>query len=229
MLLQRPGVAAVNANPVAQTATVSFDPSVTSVEQISGWIRDCGYHCRDRLPLQLPEPACLRRPADHRTRRPGRQPRAGRDHRGKASRHGPVLANPAADLLRNVRHRQNGRTRLPLRAPVHPSRGHRRQDRTRLQLSGKEVKVSVHPIVFHHALDQAALAGWQVIQEPDWLRVLLAGLAPGGSVEAVRAAVSGALTPAGVVQTRVDVQLVEHLERTALGKAPFVRRLAPPN
>ena len=46
VLLQRPGVAAVDANPVAQTATVSFDPSVTSVEQISGWVRDCGYHCR---------------------------------------------------------------------------------------------------------------------------------------------------------------------------------------
>jgi Cu2+-exporting ATPase len=46
VLLQRPGVGAVDANPVAQTATVSFDPSVTSVEQISGWVRDCGYHCR---------------------------------------------------------------------------------------------------------------------------------------------------------------------------------------
>ncbi len=45
VLLQRPGFAAVDANPVAQTATVSYDPSVTSVQQISGWIRDCGYHC----------------------------------------------------------------------------------------------------------------------------------------------------------------------------------------
>lgn len=46
VLLQRPGVAVVDANPVAQTATVSYDPSLTSVEQISGWVRDCGYHCR---------------------------------------------------------------------------------------------------------------------------------------------------------------------------------------
>ncbi|WP_181037236.1 heavy metal translocating P-type ATPase [Arthrobacter sp. 4R501] len=46
VLSQRPGVAGVDANPVAQTATVSFDPSMTSVEQISGWVRDCGYHCR---------------------------------------------------------------------------------------------------------------------------------------------------------------------------------------
>ncbi|MCO4253450.1 hypothetical protein [Pseudarthrobacter raffinosi] len=47
-----------------------------------------------------------------------------------------------------------------------------------LQLPGKEGEVSVHPFVFHHALDQAALAGWQVIQEHSGLRVLLAGLAP---------------------------------------------------
>jgi Cu2+-exporting ATPase len=55
VLLQRPGVAAARANPVAQTATLTFDPSVTSVEQISGWIRDCGYHCRGE---SVPEHVC---------------------------------------------------------------------------------------------------------------------------------------------------------------------------
>ncbi|MBP2387962.1 heavy metal translocating P-type ATPase [Paeniglutamicibacter kerguelensis] len=55
VLLQRPGVAAVDANPVAQTATVTFDTSVTSVEQISGWIRDCGYHCRG---ASVPDHVC---------------------------------------------------------------------------------------------------------------------------------------------------------------------------
>ena len=55
VLLQRPGVAAVDANPVAQTATVSFDPAVTSVEQISGWVRDCGYHCRGE---SVPDHVC---------------------------------------------------------------------------------------------------------------------------------------------------------------------------
>jgi Cu2+-exporting ATPase len=55
VLLQRPGVAAVEANPVAQTATVTFDPSVTSVERISAWIRDCGYHCRGE---SVPDHVC---------------------------------------------------------------------------------------------------------------------------------------------------------------------------
>ncbi|MBE4720099.1 phenylacetate--CoA ligase family protein [Pseudarthrobacter sp. AB1] len=97
-----------------------------------------------------------------------------------------------------------------------------------LHLAGQAGSVDVHPIVFHHVLDQAALAGWQVIQEPSGLRVLLAGLAPGASIQGVRTAVGDALTAAGVVPTGVDVHLVEHLERTALGKAPFVRGLKGP-
>lgn len=40
------GVTTVEANPVAQTATVSFDPASTSVEDLVGWVRDCGYHCK---------------------------------------------------------------------------------------------------------------------------------------------------------------------------------------
>ncbi|WP_240987036.1 hypothetical protein [Arthrobacter sp. Soil736] len=94
-----------------------------------------------------------------------------------------------------------------------------------LQLPGREGPVTIHPIVFHHLLDQTAVSGWQVIQEASGLRVLLAGLASGGSIDGVRAAVGAALTAAGVVQTRVHVQLVEQVERTALGKAPFVRGL----
>lgn len=85
--------------------------------------------------------------------------------------------------------------------------------------------VDVHPIVFHHALDQAGAEGWQVIQERGSLRVLLAGLAPGHSPESARAAVESALRAAGVVRTGVQVEVVERLERTALGKAPFVRGL----
>ena len=45
VLGRRPGVLQVEANPVAQTATVTYDPAQTSVAQLSGWVRDCGYHC----------------------------------------------------------------------------------------------------------------------------------------------------------------------------------------
>ena len=94
-----------------------------------------------------------------------------------------------------------------------------------LDMQGSAGPVRVHPIVFHHVLDQAAAGGWQVVQEPARLRVLLAGLAAGNSPQAVQAAVAGALRAAGVVGTPVDVDVVSQLERTPSGKAPFVRRL----
>jgi Cu2+-exporting ATPase len=45
VLSRRPGVFEVDASPVAQTATVTYDPSRTSVAELAGWVRDCGYHC----------------------------------------------------------------------------------------------------------------------------------------------------------------------------------------
>jgi len=44
-LARRDGVHAVEANPVAQTAAVTYDPSATSVAELSRWVRECGYHC----------------------------------------------------------------------------------------------------------------------------------------------------------------------------------------
>ncbi len=67
-LLQRPGVIAVDANAVAQTATVSFDPSVTSLEQITGWVRDCGYHCRGE---SVPDHVCSPMDTAHEAPRAG--------------------------------------------------------------------------------------------------------------------------------------------------------------
>jgi Cu2+-exporting ATPase len=45
VLGRRPGVRSVEANPVAQTATVVYDPEQTSVEELSRWIEECGFHC----------------------------------------------------------------------------------------------------------------------------------------------------------------------------------------
>jgi Cu2+-exporting ATPase len=41
----RPGVISVEANPAAQTATVIYDASVTSVGQLRDWVRDAGFVC----------------------------------------------------------------------------------------------------------------------------------------------------------------------------------------
>jgi P-type Cu2+ transporter len=45
VLGRRPGVLSVEANPVAQTATVVYHPDATDVEALRSWVRDCGYHC----------------------------------------------------------------------------------------------------------------------------------------------------------------------------------------
>ena len=41
----RPGVVDVDANPVAQTATVTFDRGETSVAELRKWVEECGMHC----------------------------------------------------------------------------------------------------------------------------------------------------------------------------------------
>jgi len=45
VLGRRPGVVDVEANPVSQTATVTFDPGATSVAELGRWVEECGYHC----------------------------------------------------------------------------------------------------------------------------------------------------------------------------------------
>ncbi|KKC02954.1 hypothetical protein AWC17_21595 [Mycobacterium nebraskense] len=47
-LSRRPGVTSVQANAVNQSATVAYDPAVTSVAELSQWVRDCGFHCAGR-------------------------------------------------------------------------------------------------------------------------------------------------------------------------------------
>ena len=56
-LARRPGVVSVVANPVAQTANLVYDPERTSMDELAGWIRECGYHCAGQsLPRHLCEP-----------------------------------------------------------------------------------------------------------------------------------------------------------------------------
>lgn len=57
VLRDRPGVIESEANPVAQTVTVTYDSNATSVDQLSNWINDCGYHCAGQsVPDHLCDP-----------------------------------------------------------------------------------------------------------------------------------------------------------------------------
>ena len=55
VLGRRPGVLAVDANPVSQTATVTYDPARTDLTQLREWVRECGYHCEGQ---SVPEHIC---------------------------------------------------------------------------------------------------------------------------------------------------------------------------
>jgi Cu2+-exporting ATPase len=63
VLGRRPGVLRVEANPVSQTATVTYDTGQTSVAALRQWVEDCGYHCAGQSvpthvcdPMAEPEP-----------------------------------------------------------------------------------------------------------------------------------------------------------------------------
>jgi Cu2+-exporting ATPase len=57
VLGRRPGVLAVEANPVAQTATVRFDPERTSAAALRRWVEECGFHCAGQsVPAHVCDP-----------------------------------------------------------------------------------------------------------------------------------------------------------------------------
>ena len=94
-----------------------------------------------------------------------------------------------------------------------------------LRLPGVEGTVIVHPNVFHAALEDAPVTGWQVVQRQDGLDVLLAGLPLGADLRGPRDRVMLGLAGVGVVGTPVRVIPVHEIQRTPLGKAPLVKGL----
>jgi phenylacetate-coenzyme A ligase PaaK-like adenylate-forming protein len=79
----------------------------------------------------------------------------------------------------------------------------------------------VQPIVFHHVMDAVTAAGWQIIQRPDGLEVLL--VQPHEvDQSALVTSLQAALTAQGAVATTVRIREVAAIPRTALGKAPLI-------
>src|SRR6266545_970894 len=68
---RRPGVLQVEVNPVAQSATVVYDPTVTSLAELRRWVQECGFHCAGQSvpahicdPLAEPDPPASRHAGD---------------------------------------------------------------------------------------------------------------------------------------------------------------------
>src|SRR6266511_1136281 len=70
VLGRRPGVLGVEANPVSQTANVTFDTAQTSLVELRRWVEQCDLHCAGQSvpthvcdPMEEPDPAQAH--ADH--------------------------------------------------------------------------------------------------------------------------------------------------------------------
>ncbi|WP_068053078.1 heavy metal translocating P-type ATPase [Nocardia xishanensis] len=71
-LARRPGVHQVEVNPVAQTATIVYDQTQTTIAALRDWVVECGYHCAGRSvpahicdPLTEPDPPTDDRHHEH--------------------------------------------------------------------------------------------------------------------------------------------------------------------
>ena len=97
-LAGRPGVHGVGANAVSQTATVEYDPAVTSSVELRRWIEECGYHCAgesvpDHLCPVLPIPSAEAAAPPHEAHGDG-----GLDAGGHAAHAGMSMAAMARDM-----------------------------------------------------------------------------------------------------------------------------------
>lgn len=82
--------------------------------------------------------------------------------------------------------------------------------------------VSVHPVLFHSVLDKLPVAGWQVRQEKDRLRLLLSpGSAHGLEGGAIAKALTEQLSQRGITLP-IALELVEEIPAGASGKRPMV-------
>ena len=88
--------------------------------------------------------------------------------------------------------------------------------------------VRVHPNVFHAVLERLPVAGWQVIDEGELLRVLVAHPSTALGLDVAATMVERALDSVDVRDIAIRVEAVDRIPQTALGKAPLVRRASRP-
>jgi P-type Cu2+ transporter len=114
VLSRRPGVLSADVNPVAQTATVTYDPNRTNLTELRDWVRECGFHCAGQ---SVPQHVCD--PMTEPTAAPGLDGHVTHDaHAGHAMApaspvssphdamgHGGHGAMSMADMVRDMRNR----------------------------------------------------------------------------------------------------------------------------
>ncbi len=102
VLADRPGVAHVDANPVAQTATVEYDPETTSIEALQQWVEECGYHCAGR---SVPGHVCDPLAEEDRDAPVHAHPAVQRAEDADGHGHGGHAGLSMAEMVRDMRNR----------------------------------------------------------------------------------------------------------------------------
>ncbi|NUQ76843.1 MAG: phenylacetate--CoA ligase family protein [Polyangiaceae bacterium] len=88
--------------------------------------------------------------------------------------------------------------------------------------------VAIHPNVFHNLLERLPVQAWQVLEEPDAIRILLSRPSGDIDVERLTSNVASALQQRGAVGRPVRIERVESVIKTTLGKAPLVKAWRSP-
>jgi putative adenylate-forming enzyme len=84
-------------------------------------------------------------------------------------------------------------------------------------------QVAVHPLTFHRVLDTVPCSGWQVVQEPNGLYVLVSGASADMVDVELASALAQALAMHGIDVPPITVQHVATIPKTTAGKAPLIR------
>jgi phenylacetate-CoA ligase len=84
-------------------------------------------------------------------------------------------------------------------------------------------QVSVQPIVFHRVMDAVPAGGWQVVQGPEGLTVLLSGVREGFADATLIDSLRQELGAQGAIVPPVKVKRVPNIPRTTVGKAPLIK------
>jgi len=84
-------------------------------------------------------------------------------------------------------------------------------------------QVTVQPALFHRVMDAVPAGGWQVVQEPNELTVLLSGVQEGFTDAALANSLRRELAAQGALVPSVEVRQVPAIPRTGAGKAPLIK------
>jgi phenylacetate-CoA ligase len=85
----------------------------------------------------------------------------------------------------------------------------------------------VQLIVFHRVMDTVPAGGWQVVQGPEGLSVLLSGVREGFADATLIDSLRQELAAQGAIVPPVKVRRVPNIPRTRVGKAPLSKSYRP--